>query len=421
MVVLKDVDKQIQLIKRAAVEIISEEGLRKKIEKSVKLNRPLIIKAGFDPSAPDIHLGHTVLLRKLRHFQQLGHKVVFLIGDATALVGDPSGQTKTRKVLTINEVNKNANTYETQVGKVLDVVGKKVFERRHNSEWFLQIIRGRKEAPFNFPQFIDLAQKYTVARLIERDDFQKRLKENKPISFLELFYPLMQGYDSVRLEADIEVGGTDQKFNMLVGRGLQEAYGQQPQVVITMPLLEGTDGVRKMSKSYANYIGINEPAGDMYGKIMSISDELMPKYYELLTDIDSACVKALHPMEAKKKLACEIVRQYHGEKKAEKAQADFEKAFQEKDPFSGTEPIQRDFRDWAPDSGEGFLLSNILCLPQALNLVKSKNDFRRLISQKAITVNGKKVTAFQYRLEPNKEYCIKVGKTRFSKIILKKA
>jgi len=420
MAVLKDVDKQIQIIKRAAVEIISEEGLRKKIENSVKLNRPLIIKAGFDPSAPDIHLGHTVLLRKLRHFQQLGHKVIFLIGDATALVGDPSGQSQTRKTLTWEEVERNARTYEEQISKILDVKDRKVFERKHNSQWFSRHGKREKEyPPFTFEQFVELAQRYTVARLLERDDFQKRLKENKPISFLELFYPLMQGYDSVELKADVEIGGTDQKFNMLVGRNLQQSYEQQPQVVITMPILEGLDGVQKMSKSYANYIGINEPAGDMYGKIMSISDELMPRYYELLTDIDASFVKALHPMEAKKKLACEIVRQYHGEKKAEEAQADFEKTFQEKDPFSGTEPVQRDFRDWAPNSEEGFLLSNILCLPQALNLVKSKSDFRRLISQKAITVNGKKVTDFQYRLEPNKEYCIKVGKTRFSKIVLR--
>lgn len=407
MVVLKDVDKQIQIIKRAAVEIISEEGLRKKIENSVKLNRPLIIKAGFDPSAPDIHLGHTVLLRKLRHFQQLGHRIIFLIGDFTAMIGDPSGRDEMRPRLTKTQVLANAKTYRKQVGKILDIKKVKIV---FNSAWLAKLAT---------EQMAQLLSKYTVARVLERDDFLKRYKEGKDISMLEFFYPLLQAYDSVVLRADVELGGTDQKFNMLVGRTIQERYGQQPQVVITMPILEGLDGVQKMSKSYANYIGINEPAGDMYGKIMSISDELMPKYYELLTDIDAACVKALHPMEAKKKLACEIVRQYHGEEKASEAQADFEKTFQEKDPFSGTEPIQRDFRDWAPNSEEGFLLSNILCLPQALNLVKSKSDFRRLISQKAITVNGKKVTDFQYRLEPNKEYCIKVGKTRFFKIVLR--
>lgn len=407
MVMLKDVDKQIQIIKRAAVEIISEEGLRKKIENSVKLNRPLIIKAGFDPSAPDIHLGHTVLLRKMKQFQDLGHRVIFLIGDHTAMIGDPSGVSKTRPPLTEREVIKNATTYKRQISKVLDI---SKLEIRFNSKW-LDKMKGSEVA--------QLLSRYSVSRMLERDDFSNRYKQQKPISMLEFLYPLLQGYDSVHLKADVELGGTDQKFNLLVGRDIQCSYGQKPQVVITMPLLEGTDGVQKMSKSYNNYIGINEPAKDIYGKVMSISDELMPKYYELLTDIDAACVKALHPMEAKKNLACEIVRQYHGEKKAEEAQADFEKAFQEKDPFSGTEPIQRDFRDWAPNSEEGFLLSNILCLPQALNLVKSKSDFRRLISQKAITVNGKKVTDFQYRLEPNKEYCIKVGKTRFSKIVLR--
>ncbi|MFH1045804.1 MAG: tyrosine--tRNA ligase [Candidatus Omnitrophota bacterium] len=409
MSAIKDVDKQLELIKRGTVEIISEPALKEKL----KAGRPLVIKAGFDPSAPDIHLGHTVLLRKLRHFQQLGHKVIFLIGDATALVGDPSGQSLTRKVLTINEVNKNAQTYEAQVGKILDVEDKKTYTRRHNSEWFLQIVRENKEAPFDFPQFIDLAQKYTVARLIERDDFQKRVKENKPISFLELFYPLMQGYDSVRLEADVEIGGTDQKFNMLVGRDLQESYAQKPQVVITMPLLEGTDGIQKMSKSYGNYIGINEPPKEMFGKIMSISDEMMMKYYELLTDEDLPTVKKMHPMEAKKKLARLIVAQYHGEKAAQQAQEEFEKAFQKQDPFSTLK-----VKETAVAGEEDFILANLLAAP-ALNAVKSKSEFRRLIDQNAIEVNNERVSDYQYKLKPNTEYCIKVGKTRFYKTILR--
>jgi len=399
MAVFKDVHKQLQLIKRGAVELISETGLREKLKTSAKLNKPLIIKAGFDPSAPDIHLGHTVLLRKLRHFQQLGHKVCFLIGDATALVGDPSGQSQTRKLLTWEEVEKNAHTYEEQISRILDIKDPGLFERRHNNEWF---------SAFSFEQFIQLARRYTVARLLERDDFEKRLKEKKPISFLELFYPLMQGYDSVMLRADVELGGTDQKFNMLVGRNLQQAYGQQAQVVITMPILEGLDGVQKMSKSYANYIGINEPPQDIYGKVMSTSDELMLKYYELLTDIALSSVKAMHPMEAKKALAAEIVRQHHGKRKAEEAQADFEKTFQKRDPFSGVKPIIIPC--------ENLLLADILCSSEGL--VKSKMELHRLIKQKAITVNGKKVTDFQYRLEPNKEYCIRVGKTRFAKIIL---
>ncbi len=402
----KDADKQIQLIKRGTVEVISEQELRRKIEHSIKLNRPLIIKAGFDPSAPDIHLGHTVLLRKMRHFQQLGHKVIFLIGDYTAMIGDPSGVIKTRPRLTKRQVSKNAQTYKRQISKILDL---DKLEIHLNSEW-LDKLRGTEIA--------ELASKYSVSRMLERDDFSKRYKQQNSISMLEFLYPLLQGYDSVHLKADVELGGTDQKFNLLVGRDIQCAYGQQPQAVITMPLLEGTDGVQKMSKSYGNYIGINELAKEMFGKIMSISDELMIKYYELLTDIDVSSVKDMHPMEAKKRLAKEIVCQYHGKKKAEKAEADFEKTYQLQDPFTGIKP--RDIPiDMITNSEEGFLLSNILCSQQVLNLVKSKSDFRRLVKQRAITVNGKKVTDAQYRLEPNKEYCIKVGKTRFSKIILR--
>ncbi|MBM3253047.1 MAG: tyrosine--tRNA ligase [Candidatus Omnitrophica bacterium] len=415
----KDIKKQLEIIKRGTAEIISEGELKAKLEYSLKTKKPLIVKAGFDPTAPDIHIGHTVLLRKLRHFQELGHKVIFLIGDATALVGDPSGQSQTRKTLTWEEVEKNAITYEEQVGKILNTKDKNLFERKHNSEWFSR--HGRKEKnshPFAFEQFVELAQRYTVARILERDDFKKRLKENKPISFLELFYPLMQGYDSVELKVDVEIGGTDQKFNMLVGRDLQEAYGQKPQIVITMPLLEGLDGINKMSKSYGNYIGINEPPREIFGKIMSVSDELMYKYYELLTDENLEKVKKMHPMEAKKNLASEIVYQYYSKKEASEAQIDFEKKFQERDPFTGV--IPRDIPiDLTANSEEGLLLSNILCSPQILNLVKSKSDFRRLVEQGAIVVNGQKVTNSQYCLEPNKEYCIKVGKTRFSKIIIR--
>src|SRR3989338_1576027 len=254
----KSVDEQLTLIRRGAAEIISEQDLRKKLA----LGRPLIIKAGFDPTAPDLHLGHTVLLRKLRHFQQLGHKVVFLIGDATALVGDPSGQSKMRKLMTPEEVHANAETYQRQVGKILEVGDSGTFERRYNSEWF-----GSRQ-PFGLQELVGLASRYTVARLIERDDFQKRLKAGQEISLLELFYPLMQGYDSVMLNEDVELGGTDQKFNLLVGRDLQRAYGQEPQVVLTMPLLEGTDGVQKMSKSLGNHVGIAEPSGEQFGKLM---------------------------------------------------------------------------------------------------------------------------------------------------------
>ena len=402
-VILKDVNKQMQVIERGTVEIISKEGLRKKIENSVELNKPLIIKAGFDPSAPDIHLGHTVLLRKMRHFQQLGHKIVFLIGDYTAMIGDPSGRTQTRPKLTKKQVLKNAKTYQKQVSKTLDTRKMKVV---FNSTWLEKL---------SSSEIAELLSKYTVARVLERDDFLKRYKQGKDISLLEFFYPLLQAYDSVYLRADVELGGTDQKFNLLMGRVVQERYAQQPQVVITMPLLEGTDGIQKMSKSYDNYIGINEPAADMYGKIMSISDEMMKKYYELLTDIDLSSVKDIHPMEAKKKLAYEIVRQYHTQHKAKETQANFEKAFQKRDPFSELEPIIIPAKA-APVGG--YLLSDILCSKQ--ELVKSKSEFRRLVNQGAITVNGKKVVDVQYRLEPNKEYCIKVGKTRFTKVVLKK-
>lgn len=407
--VLKDVDKQIHLIKRGTVEVISEQDLRRKIERSIKLNRPLIIKAGFDPSTPDIHLGHTVLLRKMRHFQQLGHKVIFLIGDYTAMIGDPSGAIKTRPRLTKRQVSKNAQTYKRQISKILDLDKLKIYL---NSEW-LNKLRGTEIA--------ELASKYSVSRMLERDDFSKRYKQQSSISMLEFLYPLLQGYDSVHLKADVELGGTDQKFNLLVGRDIQCAYGQQPQAVITMPLLEGTDGVQKMSKSYGNYIGINEPAKEMFGKIMSISDEMMLKYYELLTDIDLAAVKNMHPMEAKKKLAADIVRQYHGDAQAQKAQEGFEQAFQKQNPFTGMKPrqIQADLIANQPD---GFLLREILFNQQVLNLAempKSKSEFRRLINQGAITVNGKKITDFQCQLEPNKEYCIKWGKTSFAKIIIK--
>ena len=405
MAILRDVNKQMQVIERGTVEIISKEGLRKKIENSVKLNKPLIIKAGFDPSAPDIHLGHTVLLRKMRHFQQLGHKIVFLIGDYTAMIGDPSGRTQTRPKLTKKQVLKNAKTYQKQVSKTLDTRKMKVV---FNSTWLEKL---------SSSEIAELLSKYTVARVLERDDFLKRYKEGKDINLLEFFYPLLQAYDSVYLRADVELGGRDQKFNLLMGRVVQERYAQQPQVVITMPLLEGTDGIQKMSKSYGNYIGINEPAGDMYGKIMSISDKMMKKYYELLTDIGLSSVKDIHPMEAKKNLAIEIVRQYHGQKKAEKAQGNFEKTFQKRDPFSGmkTKEIKIDSATFS--HGDCFYL---LCSPQILVLVNSKSELRRLITQGAITVNGEKVTNFQYRLEPNKEYCIKVGKTRFTKVVLKK-
>ncbi|MFC1632271.1 tyrosine--tRNA ligase [Candidatus Omnitrophota bacterium] len=267
MAIVKDIDKQMQLIARGAVEIISREQLKSKIQESARTNKPLIIKAGFDPSAPDIHLGHTVLLRKLRHFQELGHQIIFLIGDFTAMIGDPSGRSQTRPRLTKAQVLENARTYQEQVSKILDIKKIKVV---FNSSWIDKLTAA---------DIAELFSKYTVARVLERDDFSKRFKQGKDISLLEFYYPMLQAYDSVVLKADLELGGSDQKFNLLMGRSIQERYGQPAQVVITLPLLEGTDGVQKMSKSYDNYIGINEPAKDMFGKLMSISDQMMIKYY----------------------------------------------------------------------------------------------------------------------------------------------
>ncbi len=389
-----DIQKQLDIIRRGTVEMISEKELVSKLEK----RKSLIIKAGFDPSAPDIHLGHTVLLRKLRHFQDLGHKVVFLIGDFTGMIGDPTGQSRTRKALTRGEVEKNAKTYVKQVSKILNTSKRRFFECRHNSEWF---------SKFRFDNFVKLAQKYTVARLLERDDFEERLKKHKPISFLEFLYPLMQGYDSVKLKSDVEIGGTDQKFNMLVGRDLQRAhedYDKEPQAVITMPLLVGLDGTQKMSKSFGNHIGIDEAPEEMFGKIMSLSDELMLQYYELLTDENLEEVKKLHPMEAKKSLAQNIVEQYHGDKQARAARKDFENKFQKRDPFTElkleTKPYQKMLAD--------FLVADKIC--------PSKSEYRRLVEQGAIEVNGNRIKTIDFTLEPSKEYRIKVGKKRFLRI-----
>ncbi len=417
-----EVAEQLKIIKRGAAEIISEEELRTRLEWSKKTGKPLKVKAGFDPTAPDIHLGHTVLLRKLWHFQELGHKVIFLIGDATALVGDPSGQSKTRKTMTWEEVEANAKTYQEQVGKILDIENKNLFELKFNSQWFSRHGSQEKEfPPFTFEQFVELAQRYTVARLLERDDFQKRLKENKPITFLELFYPLMQGYDSVKLEADIEIGGTDQKFNMLVGRDLQQAYGQQPQIVITMPLLEGTDGVKKMSKSLSNYIGINESPKDIFGKMMSISDELMMRYYELLTDEDLDKIKTMHPKEAKLKLAFLIVQHDYGQRVAQEARMEFEKIFSQRD--MPEDIALREYRwkgDLAPTTSNimfTLIEKGDFSLHTGSN---SKNEVLRLIRQGAVKFNGEKVTDPNLLLEYNKQYLIQVAKRSFIKVLIKR-
>jgi tyrosyl-tRNA synthetase len=399
---VKDTEKQLKLISRGTVEIIQLEELKKKLKKG----RPLIIKAGFDPSAPDIHIGHTVLLRKLKHFQELGHTIMFLIGDFTGLIGDPSGQSATRKRLTKKEVLENAKTYEKQVSKILDMKKVKVV---FNSDWL------GKMTPY---EIAELAAKQTVARVLERDDFQKRYNSGQDISFLEFLYPLFQAYDSVELKADVELGGTDQKFNMLMGRTIQERYGVEQQVVMTMPLLVGLDGAQKMSKSYNNYVGISEPAGEIFGKLMSIPDELMPNYYELLTDEEVP--KDIHPKEAKERLAYIITSQYHGKKGADSAKGSFDKKH-----------VTRS----AKESAEAFLevaeTKHIEWKDKALGLVdaivlsgcaESKSQAKRLIEQGAVRLKDDKKDSFIVIKKLNfelskKEILLQVGKRQYVRIV----
>ena len=321
------VDEQMDLLQKGAAEIIRVSDLRERLEESRKTGRPLRIKAGFDPTAPDLHLGHTVLMRKLSHFQQLGHTVIFLVGDFTSLIGDPTGRNVTRKPLTREQIDANAETYKAQVFKILD---EKLTEVRYNSEWLGKL---------GYEETIRLTAHFTVSQMLERDDFSKRFQAEQPISLHELLYPVMQGYDSVCLECDVELGGTDQKFNLLCGRELQRQYGQKPQIVLMTPILEGLDGVQKMSKSLGNAIGINEPPAEMYGKLMSISDELMWKYWVLLTDLKQSEVDALqaevsagklHPMEVKKRLARTITTGFHGEAAALSTDENWARMFQQK-------------------------------------------------------------------------------------------
>src|SRR5438270_6552684 len=340
------VDEQLAYIKKGAAEIIREPELREKLERSRQSGKPLRVKAGFDPTAPDLHLGHTVLIRKLKHFQNLGHTVIFLIGDFTGMIGDPTGRSVTRPPLTREEIEKNAETYKAQVFKILDAE-KTVID--FNSRWF---------GKFTAADFVKLAAKVTLSQMLEREDFHKRFQEEKPIAMHELLYPLAQGYDSVALEADVELGGTDQKFNLLMGRELQRHYGQPSQVVLTTPIIEGLDGVQKMSKSLGNAIGINEPAGEMYGKIMSISDALMWRYWELLTDTSMQAIvtmkSATHPMMAKKGLATKIVADFHSEAAAKAAAEDWAKQFQKDEVPENVETVSIPFSEVAA-SGNGLV------------------------------------------------------------------
>jgi tyrosyl-tRNA synthetase len=376
------VAEQMDLLEKGAAEIIRVADLRERLEESRKTGRPLRVKAGFDPTAPDLHLGHTVLMRKLRHFQQLGHTVIFLVGDFTSLIGDPTGRNVTRKPLTRAEIDKNAETYKQQVFRILD---EKATEVRYNSEWLGKL---------GYEETIRLTAHFTVSQMLERDEFHKRFQEEQPISLHELLYPVMQGYDSVCLECDVELGGTDQKFNLLCGRELQRHYGQKPQIVLMTPILEGLDGVQKMSKSLNNAIGINEPASEMYGKLMSISDELMWKYFVLLTDLRGSEVEAmradvaagkLHPMETKKKLARTITAGFHGEVAAESAHENWARMFQQKETAEDLEEVAVTYADVAGAETNQIRLPKLLV---AMGLAASGAEANRKIAEKAVKVDG---------------------------------
>ena len=390
---MTEVDRQLECLARGTVEIISTKELEEKLAAAMKARRPLRIKAGFDPTAPDLHLGHTVLIHKLKHFQDFGHEVIFLIGDFTGMIGDPTGMSETRKALTKAEVLENAKTYERQIFKILDPA-RTILE--FNSRW-MNVMTAE--------QLVHLTARYNVARMLERDDFHKRFQDQKPISIHEFLYPLIQGYDSVVLEADVEVGGTDQKFNLLVGRDLQRAYDQPAQVVMTTPLLLGTDGVRKMSKSLGNYIALEDPPGQMFGKIMSISDDLMQRYYELLTAADVAAISRIHPMEAKLRLAHEIVARYHGAGPADEARAEFQHRFSERE-FPAT--AERKVLPRSANTLIGMLVG--------AGLAPSKTESRRLVAQGGVEVNGEKVMDGDrtFPSDGMQEYRLKVGKKRFA-------
>ena len=376
------VDEQMDLLQKGAAEIIRVSDLRERLEDSRKTGRPLRVKAGFDPTAPDLHLGHTVLLRKLRHFQQLGHTVIFLVGDFTSLIGDPTGKNVTRKPLTREQIDEFARTYQQQVFKVLD---ESKTEVRYNSEWLGKL---------GYEQTIRLASHFTVSQMLERDEFHKRFQAEQPISLHELLYPLMQGYDSVALEADVELGGTDQRFNLGAGRELQRHYGQKPQIILMTPIIEGLDGVQKMSKSLNNAIGINEPPAEMYGKLMSISDELMWKYYVFLTDLRLSEVESLkaevsasqlHPMEAKKRLARTITAGFHGEQAAQAAGENWARMFQQKETAENLEEVNVEFTDIDAHSAGLIRLPKLLVL---LGLAGSTAEASRKIMEKAVKLNG---------------------------------
>lgn len=397
------VDDQIEIIRRGTVEIVPEEELVKKLKKSRKTNTPLRIKLGCDPTRPDLHLGHSVILRKMRQFQDLGHHIILIIGDFTALIGDPTGQNRTRPSLTAEEIRENAKTYLDQAGKILN---REQTEIVYNADWL---------GPITFEGVIKLTSKLTVARMIERDDFSKRFENNEPISLHEFLYPLAQGQDSVHLKSDVELGGTDQKFNLLVGRDLQRDAGQDPQICLMMPLLEGTDGTMKMSKSYDNYIGINENPNDMYGKVLSIPDELIYRYFELVTDLPTPDLPEIpekvkkDPRNTKHDLAFRITRMYHGEEAAKEARKNFEQTV-----------INKEIPDDAPvvefKPGSTVRLLDII---SDAGLTQSNGETKRLIKQGGVTIDDKKVKDINLELtfEGGDQYNLKVGKRKYAKLI----
>ena len=396
------VDEQFALIQRGAEEIIPEEDLKKKLEESRESNTPLTIKLGCDPSRPDLHIGHGVVLRKLRHFQDLGHQAILVIGDFTAMIGDPSGRNKTRPQLTLEEARSNAESYVEQSKVILDIDMLKIL---YNSDWLNEM---------NFNDVVKLASSYTVARMLERDDFTKRFQSEIPISIHEFLYPLAQGQDSVELRSDVELGGTDQKFNLLVGRDLQKDNGQDPQCIITLPLLEGTDGVEKMSKSYGNHIGLNDTPEDMYGKTLSISDDMIVKWFTLAADADESVVKnaeerlaepSVNPMEVKRDLARAVVELYYDGKTATQAENHF-----------NTVVVGKGIPDDIPEfslSSEDLIVNVIF----DAGLLQSKGEARRMIKQGAVKLDGESVTNIQATILLKSEQILKVGKRRFLKVI----
>jgi len=399
------VEEQLEKLRRGTVEIIPEAELAAKLRQSQQTRQPLRVKLGMDPTAPDIHLGISVVLRKLRQFQDLGHEVIVIIGDFTAMIGDPSGKSETRKPLTAEDVRANARTYEEQYCKILDPQRTRVV---FNSEWL---------GAMSFYDVVDVTSRYTVARLLERDDFANRFASHRPIAVHEFLYAFCQAYDSVHLRADVEMGGTDQKFNILMGRDLQREYGQEPQVALFMPILVGLDGVQKMSKSLGNYIGVSEPPGQIFGKAMSIGDELMRSYFELATDVPMAEVEALltgHPMVAKKRLAHELVRMYHGQEAADRAQADFEHTFSERqlpeeipDAVLSAAELKEGGTIWA-----GKLLT-------LTGMASGSREARRLIEQGGVSLDGAKITDADADVKVQSGQVLRVGRRKFARLSLK--